>query len=273
MTTPHMTTPHKTTPHKTTMQVGVVVQPRCADYGQIRDAWVTAEGLGADSIFVWDHFLPPFDDPAAGVPNFECWALLAAMAEVTSQVRIGPLVTCVPFRNANLVADLARTVDHISRGRLVLGVGPGWFEHEFAEYGYEFKGPRERLADFETALGVISARLRRLSPPPLQRRMPLMIGSKGERVGLRLVAQHADIWHAPVELARLEPLSRVLDEWCQKQGRDPAAIQRWTSLPTESVGKADDYRALGFTQLILDITGPHYEFGPLIELLAWRDSL
>jgi probable F420-dependent oxidoreductase len=257
----------------TAMQIGVVIQPRCADYQQIRAAWVTAESLGVDSIFVWDHFFPPFDEPAAGVANFECWTLLAAMAEATHRARIGPLVSCVPFRNSNLIADLARTVDHISAGRLVLGLGPGWFEYEFAEYGFEFKNAGQRLADFEAALGVIRARLARLSPLPLQRPVPLMIGSKGERVGLRIVAEYADIWHAPVEFAQLEPLSRVLDEWCRKQGRDPGSIQRWTGLPNSSVGRADDYRALGFTQLILDVTGPDYDFGPLTELLAWRDSL
>jgi probable F420-dependent oxidoreductase len=257
----------------TAMQIGVVIQPRCADYRKIRDAWVAAEALGADSVFVWDHFFPPFDDPAAGVPNFECWTLLAAMAEATHRVRIGPLVSCVPFRNPNLIADLARTVDHICGGRLVLGLGPGWFKYEFAEYGFEFKNAGQRLADFEAALDVIRARLGRLSPQPLQRRLPLMIGSKGTRVGLRLVAEYADIWHAPVEFAQLEPLSRVLDEWCRKQGRDSGTIQRWTGLPNERIDHADDYRALGFTQLILDVTGPDYDLGPLTELLAWRDSL
>ena len=152
------------------MQVGVVIQPRCADYGKIREAWVAAETLGADSIFVWDHFYPPFDEPAAGVPNFECWTLLAAMAEATRRARIGPLVSCVPFRNPNLIADLARTVDHISRGRLVLGLGPGWFQYEFAEYGFEFKSAGGRLADFEAALDVVIARLKCLSPPPLPSR-------------------------------------------------------------------------------------------------------
>jgi probable F420-dependent oxidoreductase len=255
-----------------TTQIGVVIQPRSPDYRQIKAAWSRAEELGVDGIYVWDHFFPPFDDPAAGVANFECWSLLAAMAEVTSRVRIGPLVGCVPYRNPSLLADLARTVDHISSGRLVLGLGPGNNAHDFAEYGYEFKSPPERLADFEAALTVIEARLDRLNPPPVQPRIPLLIGSRGRRVGLRIVAEHADIWHAPLALDQLAPMNAALNDWCHQAGRDPATIQRWTGLPAGQIGQAAEYRALGFTQLILDVPGPDYDFGPLAELVAWRDS-
>jgi probable F420-dependent oxidoreductase len=255
------------------MKIGVVIQPRCADYRQIRAAWVAAEAAGADSVFVWDHFYPPFDDPAEGVANFECWSLLAAMAEATERVRIGPLVSCVPFRNPHLIADLARTVDHICGGRLILGLGPGWYEHEFTEYGYPFNSPGQRLAEFEASLKVIRSRLHQLSPPPLQSPIPIVIGSKGQRVGLRLVARYADIWHAPVPFGQLSALSRALDEWCRAEGRHPGSIERWTAIPDDDIKNAAQYQALGFSQLILDLTGPVYDFGPLKELLSWRDSL
>jgi probable F420-dependent oxidoreductase len=253
------------------VEIGVVIQPRSPDYRQIRAAWVRAEELGADGIYVWDHFYPPFDDPAAGVANFECWGLLAAMAEVTSRVRIGPLVGCVPYRNPDLLADLARTVDHISGGRVVLGLGPGNNAHDFAEYGYVFKPAKERLADFEAALAVIAARLPRLVPPPVQPRIPLLIGSRGRRVGLRIVAEHADIWHAPLPLSELGSMSAALDEWCGRVGRDPGSIRRWTGLRAGELERAPEYQALGFSQLILDVPGPDYDFGPLAELVAWRD--
>jgi probable F420-dependent oxidoreductase len=257
----------------TGLKIGVVIQPRNSGYRQIRDAWVAAEAAGVDSIFVWDHFFPPFDDPGAGVANFECWSLLAAMAEATERVRIGPLVSCVPFRNPHLIADLARTVDHISGSRLILGLGPGWYEYEFTEYGYSFKSAGQRLAEFEDSLKVIRSRLERLSPPPLQRPMPVVIGSKGLRVGLRLVARYADIWHAPAPFGQLSALSRALDEWCEVEGRDPESVERWTAIPDDDIENAAEYQALGFSQLIVDLTGPVYDFGPLRELLSWRDSL
>ena len=154
----------------------------------------------------------------------------------------------------------------------MLGLGPGNNARDFAEYGYEFKSPQERLADFESALTVIAARLPRLNLPPVQPRIPLLIGSRGPRVGLRIVAGHADIWHDPSPLDQLAPMNATLDAWCHQVGRDPATIQRWTGLPAGQLEQAAQYQALGFAQLILDVPGPDYDFGPLAELVAWRDS-
>jgi probable F420-dependent oxidoreductase len=236
-----------------------------------------AEEMGADLVYTWDHFYPLYGDPAG--THFECWTTLAAIAAITSRVELGPLVACNSYRNPDLLADMARTIDHISSARLVLGIGSGWFERDYAEYGYQFGTAASRADDLQRDLPRISRRLARLNPPP-QRPIPVLIGGVGPKRTLRLVARHADIWHAmfPENPAELEPSLAVLASWCAREGRDPAAIERAVGIEPDQLGHdlahyADDYAALGFTQITLGINGPHYDLAPVSDWLSWRDDL
>jgi probable F420-dependent oxidoreductase len=264
------------------VRIAFSVQPQHADYAAIRRAVAAAEELGADLVTTWDHFFPLFGEPDGR--HFEAWAMLGAWAEATTRVELAPLVTPVGYRNVDLLADMARTVDHISGGRLILGLGAGWAERDYVEYGY---GPMpsagERLDEFAAALPRIRARWDRLNPAPT-RRIPLLVGGTGEQRTLRCAARHADIWHGIGDLDFLRRKAAVLDDWCAVEGRDPLVIERSTvagaprSGSTPSAAADPDelgpgLLAAGFTLLNVRAAGPDYELGPLRAWLAWRDSL
>ncbi|WP_231328549.1 LLM class F420-dependent oxidoreductase [Actinomadura graeca] len=204
------------------VRIGVQIALQHADYSDIRRAAEQAEDAGVDIIFNWDHFLPISGDERG--KHFECWTVLAAWAEQTSRVQLGPLVTSIGFRNPDLVSDMARTVDHISGGRMILGIGAGAMERDFAEYGYEFGTPGSRVDALAEALPRVEQRFAKLNPPPV-RKIPVLIGGGGEQKTLRLVARHADIWHwfsSGEEFARKK---QVLAERCAEIGRDPGEIE------------------------------------------------
>ena len=203
-----------------TIRVGVSLPQQHSTINQLRRAWREADQAGFDSLWVWDHFFPLDGDPDGS--HFEGWSLLTAMACDTTRAQIGTLVSCVGYRNPDLLADMARTVDHLSGGRVVLGVGAGGLgDRDYREYGFELGDVRVRVRDFARALPRIEARLERLSPRPVGP-MPLLIAGFGEQVMLRLVARHADMWNGggPPEVAAHK--NRVLDRWCERIGRDPA---------------------------------------------------
>ncbi len=251
------------------IRIGLQIQPQHADYTAIRRAASEAEDLGADIVFNWDHFYPLDGDPAG--KHFECWTMLGAWAESTSRVEIGALVTCNSYRNPELLADMARTVDHISGGRLLLGIGSGWFEKDYDEYGYEFGTAGGRLDDLAVALPRIEKRLSLLNPPPT-RKIPVLIGGGGEKKTLRLVARHADIWHSFADPATFVRKSRILDQHCADVGRDPAQIERSVAVGGRPEELGPRLLELGVGLFTVDADGPDYDLGPLRAWTAWRDK-
>ena len=252
------------------IRIGVQLQPQHADYTQIRDAVRRAEDLGVDVLFNWDHFFPLSGDPDG--KHFECWTMLGAWAEQTSHVQIGALVTCNSYRNPELLADMARTVDHISGGRLILGIGAGWFEKDYDQFGYEFGTAGSRIADLAQAMPRIRARWAASNPTPT-REIPVMIGGGGERKTLRVVAEHADVWHSFGDVDTLVRKSAILDEHGADVGRDTGSlVERSVGVGSSPREVADDLVAAGATLFTIGTSGPDYDLSLAAEWVAWRDA-
>lgn len=203
-----------------------------------------AEEVGFDSLWVVDHLTIPVDQTVAGADPmgaWECWSLLAALSAATTRIELGSLVTCAAFRNPALLAKMADTVDEVSGGRLILGLGAGSIPAEFTAFGY----PSDHRVDrFEEAIRIIrellqgervtfdgryfqahGAQLRPRGPRP--NGPPILIGARNQRMD-RLAARYADVWNAawPNRVEELEPRLRAIDAACQEVGRDPASLQR-----------------------------------------------
>jgi alkanesulfonate monooxygenase SsuD/methylene tetrahydromethanopterin reductase-like flavin-dependent oxidoreductase (luciferase family) len=225
------------------MRIGIVLPIAEEDvvagvpsYAEIRAVAVAAEAAGLDSVWVFDHLLFRFDGETTGI--HECWTILAAIAEATSRVELGTIVLCTAFRNAALLAKMAATLDHISDGRLILGIGAGWHDPEFEAFGY----PTEhKVGRFEESLSVITGLIRdgrvdldgrfmtardAVLLPPARPGLPILVAAKGPRM-LELVARHADAWNLAWFGLPEERLARVRGELaaaCERVGRDPATL-------------------------------------------------
>jgi len=245
------------------IRVGVSLPQQHCTVEQLRRAWRDADAAGLDSIWLWDHFFPLSGDPDGA--HFEGWSLLAAMACDTSRARIGTLVTCTAYRNPDLLADMARTVDHLSGGRTILGIGAGGMgERDYREYGFAVGDERERVREFARVLPRIEARLERLTPPPAGP-LPMLIAGFGERVMLRLVAQHADMWNVAGPPEHAAHKNRVLDDWCGRVGRDPGEIERTVILFPDQLERWREYVDAGFDHLIAGVMAP-FDLGPARRL-------
>jgi probable F420-dependent oxidoreductase len=251
------------------IRVGVQLHPQHTTYQAFAESVRAIEDTGVDTIWNWDHFFPLYGDRDGN--HFEGWTLLTAMAQLTTRAEIGCLVTCNSYRNPHLLADMARTVDHISGGRLIFGIGAGWFERDYDEYGYEFGTAPERLQHLKQSLPIIIERWSKLIPPPVRNPIPILIGGGGEKVTLRLTAQYANLWNGFGPPESFKHKNEVLDNWCRELGRDPAEIERTVSTNPDEQDQWDAFVDAGATHLILGLGAP-FDLEPVKRLVAWRDA-
>jgi alkanesulfonate monooxygenase SsuD/methylene tetrahydromethanopterin reductase-like flavin-dependent oxidoreductase (luciferase family) len=188
-------------------------------------------------------------------------------------------VACNSYRNPNLLADIARTVDHVSGGRVILGLGAGWFRRDYDTYGFEFGTMGGRIRALGEAIPVMTRRLAALKPPPV-RRMPILIAGTGPRRTLPLVARYADAWHArfPDRPSELEPAVEALRRSCDEIGRDPSEIEWGLGVEPDDLDRflekdARTYVEMGFTQFTLGFNGPGWTVDAGRGWLAWRDEV
>lgn len=246
----------------TRFKVGVQIRPQHCEMAQLREAWKAADALGVDTIWTWDHFYPLFG-PEDG-KHYECWTMLAAIAADTTHAQFGALVTCNSYRNPDLLADMARTVDQISGGRLILGIGSGWFERDYTEYGYEFGTAPERLRALRDSLPRIEERLAKLTPSG--ENIPVMIGGSGEKVTLKLVAKHAQLWNGFGPADNFARKNQILTDWCNELGRDPKEIDRTVMIGNDDLDNIDAFLEAGATHIILGLDTP-FDLKPTERLL------
>ncbi|BBY35720.1 LLM class F420-dependent oxidoreductase [Mycolicibacter minnesotensis] len=248
------------------VKIGVQIHPQNTTMSDLRAGWQGVDDLGVDSLWTWDHFFPPLYG-SAEESHFEGWQILAAMAVTTTKVsQIGMLVTGGGYRNPDLLADMARTLDHLSGGRAVLGIGSGWMDKDEIEYGYPGRTPRQRLDFLAEALPRIRRRLGLLQPGPIGR-LPVLIGGNGERRTLRLVAQHADMWNGYGDADTVRVKNAVIDRWCDELGRDPREIERTVWIERADPDLMAALIEAGAEHLILGLRAP-YDLHEVERLVA-----
>jgi len=253
------------------MKVGIDVSPHQLSWPELRRRVQWAEETGFESAWVFDHFTALYGDRNG--PCMEAYTLLAALAAVTSQIRLGVLVTGVTYRHPSLLAAEVVTVDQISGGRVNVGLGAAWHEEEHRRLGFDFPATGERIERLDEAVQIVKGlltgddfdfagdhyQLERAyyRPRSVQRpHPPIWIGANGETVMLPLAARHADVWHGFGSTRDLVRKSAILDRAAEAAGRDPAGIGRSTNLsisePWDQVRRqAEELRAAGFTSLVV----------------------
>jgi F420-dependent oxidoreductase-like protein len=227
------------------LRFGLHTRPYGLPMPELRRAWRFGEAAGFDWVSVFDHF---YGASAAGkaLPTYECLTTLAALAVTTERVRVGCMTVCVPFRHPGLLAKAAVTIDHLSGGRAELGLGAGWLEEEFRDFGFDFPPIGERLDRLEEGVRIVRAlftgepvtfegrhyRLRQAvcAPRPVQSPLPLWIGGHGDRT-LSIAARYAQGWNAhDIGPGVVRRKNEALDRWCEREGRDPRALARSVNL-------------------------------------------
>ena len=256
------------------IRIGVQLQPQHSpNYSHLRDAVRRCEDIGVDVAFNWDHFFPLYGDPDGA--HYECWTMLGAWAEQTSRIEIGALVTCNSYRNPELLADMARTVDNISDGRLILGIGSGWKQKDYDEYGYEFgtvgqpaRRPGRGAAAHQIPAGQAQPAADPRHPDPDRRPGRAEDAAAGRRARRHLARVHRPR-HVPAARRTCSPALRDV-------GRDPAPIERSAGVQDERqadalLADADALADLGVTLLTVGVNGPDYDLTAAEALCRWRD--
>jgi probable F420-dependent oxidoreductase len=257
----------RTSPRR--IRVGAQLWPAGThSYATLRQAVSDVEAMGADVIFGCDHVHAPSAE--SGATSFEAWTTLAAWGEMTTRAEIGLLVTGMDYRNPDLLADMARSVDHISGGRLILGLRARRYEKAYTTYGYDSAPPPFRA--LVEGLARIEDRLARLLPPPL-REIPILIDGSGDTKTLLLIAGFADIWHSAGPIDEFRRRDDMLKRYVAAARRDDSAIERavWWRGPSE----ADLYRKDGATLFTAELKPGEngYDLTSLADLVAWRDGV
>jgi len=280
----------------TEVRFGLQLWSQQTDWPAFRDAALAADGAGWDSIWTWDHLLAIFGPWEQ--PIFEGWSVLAALGPLTNRVRLGLMVGANTFRNPGLTAKLATTLDHVSGGRAVLGIGGAWFDREHEAFGIDFgAGVGERLDRLDEAVMLIrrlldgervthdgpAYRMRDAlcAPRPIQPHLPILVGGSGPRKTLRTVAERADAWNTSGTIDEVRARLSILAEHCAAVGRDVATIEKTVSFPTilrDDAGAAKDRFAslleansaadvgdvpliLGSPGMVADVIRPYLDLG------------
>ncbi|MFL5679109.1 MAG: TIGR03560 family F420-dependent LLM class oxidoreductase [Chloroflexota bacterium] len=260
------------------MKFGAQLWSQQTSWQQFRDTAVLAERSGWDSLWTWDHLMAIFGPWEQ--PIFEGWMALAAVAQATSKLRLGLMVGANTFRNPGLTAKLATTLDHVSDGRAVLGIGGAWFEREHDAFGIDFgTGPGERLDRLDEAVMLIRRLLdgERITyegatyrfhdalcePRPVQPHLPILVGGSGPKKTLRTTARYADAWNTSGTIEEVRAKAAILDEHCADVGRDPRKIERTVSFPI--LIREDRAAAERVVKTLLDANGaPDFNGSPLL---------
>jgi F420-dependent oxidoreductase-like protein len=246
------------------VKFGLQLWPQATTWPELRDSAIAAEKAGWDSIWVWDHLLAiqgPWQQPI-----FEGWTLLAGIASITSRVRLGLMVGANTFRNPGLTAKLATTLDHVSDGRAVLGIGGAWFEREHEAFGIDFgKSPGERLDWLGEAVPLMQRLLNGelvthqgrfytftdalCEPRPVQDHLPILIGGSGPKKTLPIVARYGDAWNTSGPIDEVKTSLDLLAGYCSDAGRQLSDLELTVSFPTIIRDRAEDAEAARAAQL------------------------
>ena len=267
------------------VRFGIRCSQHHREWAEIREWFQAADGWGLESAWVFDHMIP-LSDPRDN-PNLEGWTLLAGLSEATKHIEIGPMVTGITYRNPAMLLKNATTVDHISNGRALFGVGAAWFGGEHEMFGFDFPGPGERVSMFAEALEIFKLLQSEdrtsfdgeyyqmkdaiFEPKPIRNPMPLVIGGSRPRM-LGLIARYADQWDNgfsnPAEYeARVERINSV----CARIGRDPEEIRRSTTMGERFLVDQDEDQIVAHLQSLRDLGITDFLFHAPGDMTVMRD--